>query len=134
RELALTLGVDRALDADEADHVPPDITFDASGKPAVAALAVKSVRRGGRAVLLSAVDAEVPVDMMNLLMGEKEIIASLSHSYKDDFPTAVRLLESGAVTVKPLITDRIPLADVVTRGFEALAADPSKHLKVLVFP
>lgn len=134
RELALTLGVDRALDIGETDDVLPDVTFDASGKPAVAALAVKSVRRGGRAVLLSAVNGEVPVDMMNLLMGEKEIIASLSHSYIDDFPTAVGLLERGTVTVRPLITDRIPLTDVVTHGFEALAAEPSKHLKVLVFP
>lgn len=134
RELALSLGVDRAIAADETDDVLPDVTFDASGKLAVAALAVKSVRRGGRAVLLSAVDGDVPVDMMNVLMGEKEIIASLSHSYKDDFPTAVRLLESGAVQVKPLITDRIPLADVVASGFEALANDPSSHLKVLVFP
>lgn len=133
RALALQLGADRAVEAADLDD-QPDVTFDASGKSDVSALAVRWVRRGGRAVLLSVFNGTVPVDMMNFLMGEKEVIASLSHSYSDDFPAAVRLLERGAVTVQPLISDRLSLSDVVSLGFEALRHEPSEHLKVLAFP
>src|SRR5262249_32256055 len=133
RALALQLGADRAVESADLDD-QPDVTFDASGKSDVSALAVRWVRRGGRAVLLSVFNGTVPVDMMNFLMGEKEVIASLSHSYSDDFPAAVRLLERGAVTVQPLISDRLALSDVVSAGFEALRNEPSEHLKVLAFP
>ncbi|HEX3813406.1 MAG TPA: alcohol dehydrogenase catalytic domain-containing protein [Mycobacteriales bacterium] len=133
RELAARLGADRVVEsADLADQ--PDITFDAGGRPVTSTLAVRWVRRGGRAVLLSVFNGDTPVQMMDFLLGEKDVIASLSHTYNDDFPTAVRLLERGDITVRPLITDRLALADVVRLGFEALRTAPSEHLKVLAFP
>jgi (R,R)-butanediol dehydrogenase/meso-butanediol dehydrogenase/diacetyl reductase len=133
RAFATQLGADRAVAEPDLDD-QPDVTFDVSGKSEVSALAVRWVRRGGRAILLSVFNGTFAVDMMNFLMGEKEVIASLSHSYSDDFPAAVRLLERGAVSVQPLISDRLSLSDVVSAGFEALHNEPSEHLKVLAFP
>jgi (R,R)-butanediol dehydrogenase/meso-butanediol dehydrogenase/diacetyl reductase len=72
--------------------------------------------------------------MMDMLMGEKTVAASLSHVYDTDFRVAVSLIERGRVRLDPIITDRIELPDVVERGFKTLLAEPDEHLKVIVFP
>lgn len=142
RELALRLGADLAVAPDEAALGAADltggtgleVTIESAGNAEAAASTVRLARRGGRAVLLGVFDDVVPIDMMDFLFGEKEIIASLSHVYDVDFVQAVRLIDDGRIDVAPLISDRIALADVVTAGFGPLAANSEPHLKVMVFP
>lgn len=142
RALALQLGADVAVAPEEAADVAMDltrglgldVTIEAAGNPAAAATAVRLARRGGRAVLLGVFDADVPIGMMDFLLGEKEVTASLSHVYDADFATAVALIDRGAVQVGPMISDLIPLSKVVEEGFKPLVADPAAHLKVIVTP
>lgn len=141
RQLAKQLGADVAVAPSEAEEasrdlttIGPDAVIEAAGNPDAAASAVRLVRRGGTAVLLGVFDSSVPVDMMDLLLGEKTVAASLSHVYDDDFTAAVALIDQGAVEVDALITDRIALADVVERGFNALVSEPEVHLKIVVLP
>lgn len=142
RKLALKLGADVAVAPEEAltagldltGGIGLDVTIEAAGNAAAAAFAVTLARRGGRAVLLGVFSEAVPIDMMDLLLGEKTVLASLSHVYDVDFTTAVHLIDRGQVELEPLITDRITLADVVEGGFEALIADPAAHLKIMVTP
>lgn len=142
RKLALELGADAAVSLDEASDalndltagVGADVVIEAAGNPAASAAAVRLVRKGGRAVLLGVFDDAVPVDMMDFLLGEKEVVASLSHIYDSDFATAVAMIDKGLVRTEPLITDRISLGNVVEQGFKALVAEPSAHLKVIVTP
>lgn len=142
RALAVALGADAAVAPGEAaavaremtDGVGLDCVFEAAGMPAAAAAAVALARRGGRAVLMGVFGGTVPIEQMDLLMGEKEVVASLSHVYDDDFTTAVALLESGGSALAALVTDRIALDEVVERGFKALIANPAEHLKVVVLP
>lgn len=142
RRLALQVGADAAVAPEEAPDVARDltrgvgvdVTIEAAGNPKAAAAAVRLVRPGGTAVLLGVFDAPVPIDMMDLLLGEKQIRASLSHVYDTDFAAAVALIERGAVQTEPLITDRIDLGVVVEQGFKALVSEPEAHLKVIVTP
>ncbi|MDQ1443628.1 MAG: (R,R)-butanediol dehydrogenase / meso-butanediol dehydrogenase / diacetyl reductase, partial [Acidimicrobiaceae bacterium] len=129
-------GLGAALEAvrSVSDGRGADVAIEAAGNAAAAAAAVRLVRRGGRAVLLGVFDDTVPIDMKDLLLGEKTVTASLSHVYDEDFATAVSLIDRGAVALDPLITDRIGLADVVDKGFNALVAEPGSHLKVIVLP
>jgi threonine dehydrogenase-like Zn-dependent dehydrogenase len=76
----------------------------------------------------------VKIDMMDVLMGEKEVLSSISHNFHTDFLPAVDLIDRGAVDLAPLITDRITLGDVVEKGFVALAKTPEDHLKIVVYP
>ena len=71
--------------------------------------------------------------MLELLLGEKEIVASLSHTYDADFGDAVELLDGGKVDVDGIVTDVVPLERAVD-AFELLLAEPSEHLKVVVTP
>ncbi|HVE91314.1 MAG TPA: zinc-binding dehydrogenase [Actinomycetota bacterium] len=142
RRLAQDLGADVAVAPDEAmsatrdlmSGVGPDATIEAAGNPAAAASAVTLTRKGGRAVLLGVFEGEVRMDMMDMLLGEKTVVACLSHDFQDDFVPAVSLIEQGVVRVAPLVTDRVALSDVVDQGFEALLNDPEGHLKIVVTP
>ena len=142
RELAVALGADAAVSPDQALEAADDLTggirldtaIEAAGNPAGAACAVQLARRGGRAVLLGVFNHNIELPMLDILLGEKEIFASLSHTHDGDFVEAVRLLNEGAVDVASLVSDRIPLVDIVDRGFDELIANPDRHLKVLVFP
>ena len=142
RRLATQLGADLAVTPDEADEAileatdgkGADVVIEAAGNPPAARHAVRLARRGGAAVLLGVFDEDLPIDMMDFLLGEKRILASLSHGYDTDFPEAVSLIERGAVVTEPLVTDRIALEDVVEAGFKALVAAPEDHLKIVVEP
>lgn len=142
RRLALDLGADLVVGPAEATEAARDLTggrgadvvIEAAGNPAAARHAVRLVRRGGTAVLLGVFDEDLPIDMMDFLLGEKRILASLSHVYDTDFTEAVSLIERGAVRTAPLVTDRICLDDVVEEGFKALVAEPDEHLKIVVEP
>jgi len=141
RRLATQLGADIAVAPDLAESagreltggVGVDVALEVAGNPAAGTAAVRLARKGGTAVLLGVFDQPMPIDMMDFLMGEKTVLASLSHTYDGDFTRAVSLLEHPDLSLAPLITDRIPLADTVA-GFEALIKSPANHLKVVVLP
>ncbi|WP_020578172.1 alcohol dehydrogenase catalytic domain-containing protein [Actinopolymorpha alba] len=142
RALAERLGADLAVAPDQAREaladfsggVGADVVFEAGGKPAAVRGAVEWTRKGGRTVLLGVTGGVLELELLSFLLSEKELVASLSHTYDVDFPRALRLLETGQVDGRALITDRIELDQVVTHGFDALLAEPAAHLKVLVLP
>lgn len=141
-QLALQLGADQVATSSTAADViaaatagvGADICFEAAGSAQAAGAAITHARKGGRAVLLGVYDDIVGIDMIPFLLGEKEIHASLSHVYDQDFTEAVRMIERGQVDVRPLITHRIGLDDVVTHGFDVLVHDGANALKILVQP
>jgi len=144
RALALELGAAAALDPGDpgwkdelrrrAGGLGPDVVFECAGRPDSASVAIRMARKGGRIVLVGITGGEVPVDTLDLLIGEKTVIGTIQHHYDEDLPAAVRLLADGRVRGLPLVTTEIPLADVVQGGFEALTSPGQEHLKVLVNP
>lgn len=142
RGLAMALGADAAVPPDEAAQAGSDLTagvgldlvIEAAGSAAAARSAIELARRGGRTVLLGVFDDAVEIRMMDFLLDEKSVVASLSHTYDADFTTAVSLIDRGLIQTKPLVTDRIALADVVEQGFKVLITQPTEHLKVVVTP
>jgi threonine dehydrogenase-like Zn-dependent dehydrogenase len=47
-------------------------------------------RKGGRIVLVGITGGQVPVDTLDLLIGEKTVIGTIQHHYGEDLPAAVR--------------------------------------------
>jgi (R,R)-butanediol dehydrogenase/meso-butanediol dehydrogenase/diacetyl reductase len=135
RALAGSFGATIAISPEEAESANGlDVVLDCAGARPATPLAIRLTRRGGRTVLVAIYPGELSFDPLDFLGSEKELVASMSHLYTSDYPAAVRLLETGRVDVRPLITDLIALPDVVTAGFEALVEDPQSHLKVIVQP
>ena len=134
RALALRLGADRQVSPDDAATLQADVAVECAGSPAAVETAIRALRAGGRAVVLGIGPQPAKVAPMDLVVGEKSIIGSLSHVWDDDFRIALGLLGRGAVRAAPLITDRIPLSAAVTGGLALLRDEPGRHVKILVRP
>jgi (R,R)-butanediol dehydrogenase/meso-butanediol dehydrogenase/diacetyl reductase len=134
RALAMRLGADREISPGDAAALEADVAVECAGSPAAVETAVRALRAGGRAVVLGIGTRPAKIAPMDLVVGEKSIIGSLSHVWDEDFRIALRLLGRGAAQAAPLITDRIPLSAAVTGGLALLRDEPAKHVKILVQP
>lgn len=144
RALGLELGATAAFDPADPDWIEalrgrcaglgPPVVLECAGTRDGANLAIRAARKGGRVVLVGITAGLVPIDTLDILVGEKTVIGTIQHHYDEDLPAAVRLLADGRVRALPLVTARVALDDVVSRGFEALTDPAGDHLKVLVSP
>ncbi|MEZ6124369.1 MAG: alcohol dehydrogenase catalytic domain-containing protein [Planctomycetaceae bacterium] len=107
----------------QAEH-SADIVVDCTGSPTGLPTALQLVRPGGTIVLKTTVAAEQTMHMAPIVINEVRIVGSRCGPFAD----AIRMLSSGAVQVRPLISDRFALEDC-TAAFER--ATQKDALKVL---
>jgi (R,R)-butanediol dehydrogenase / meso-butanediol dehydrogenase / diacetyl reductase len=79
------------------------------------------------------VNDELPLDALDLILGEKEIIGSVAHSREEEFAWAVKYLTDGRIDLSPMITGRTDLSRAVEDGFRRLMRDRGQ-IKILVSP
>ena len=102
-----------------------DIVVDCTGSPTGLTTALQLVRPCGTVVLKTTVAATQSLHMAPFVIDEITVIGSRC----GPFDTALQLLQSGAVSVEPLISARYPLEDA-TAAFEQ--AVQKNILKVLL--
>jgi L-idonate 5-dehydrogenase len=117
RETASGVGADAVLDPGapsfEADvaHLTDDgfdVLFEASGSAVALRQAFSQVRRGGTIVQVGSFsEPEVALPMSQLLV--RELVLTGSFRYGDVWPQAIRLVASGRVNLRPLISRVFPL-------------------------
>ena len=93
-----------------------DLAVETAGTPEAVAHALELVRPGGRVVLIGLPHEPTPVSFFSVV--RREITITGSMIYQDEFPEALRLVESGAVRTAPLITHRFSL-DRIGEAFTA---------------
>lgn len=120
--------------ADGRDGLGPHVVFECAGAPGTLNAAVRLARKGGRVVLVAIYPQPVPLDALDLLVGEKQLVGTVQHQRDTDLRRAIDLLARGVVDVRPLVTDTVPLSRAVEDGLDALAKQPDRHLKILVNP
>ena len=116
----------------DADVGRAPVVIECTGSAAGFRDALAATAKSGSTVVVGVHDQPREVDLLKLLMDERVILASLSHSMHGDYIPAIELLSEGKVDFEPLITDRVPLQNTVDRGFEALVNDPESHLKIVI--
>ena len=139
RALALRIGASEAMDPsedltalfDDLQGGGPDVTFECSGHPGTADRAVRSVRRGGQTVLVAPVPAAT-LDT-SFLIGEKEVVASVSHQLVADFGFGLRLALSHTLVATDTVSEVTDLPGAMARFFTKEPYPPSAG-KVLVAP
>lgn len=112
-------------------RIGPDVVIDGTGIPALIAEAVRTARRGGTVVMTGISDKEVPIDLRQVVLMERNIRGSLGYNY--DIPRALELIANGRLDVSGFATDTRPLS-AGPELFKELTADRGHHLKVLLSP
>lgn len=125
-DYALKLGAEFAINALRENVVDQilkltgnrgvDVVIEASGSPKALQQALDVVRPGGRIVLVGYPPSEVPILIDKILMKELDILGV--HRYANVFQTAIKLVSSGRVNVKALVTQVFPFERII-EGFRA---------------
>ena len=103
-----------------AGGVRPSIALECTGVESSIASAIWSVKFGGKVFVIGVGKSEMNMPFMRL--STQEIDLQFQYRYCNTWPRAIRLVESGVVDLKRLVTHRFDIEDAV-RAFET-AADP----------
>jgi (R,R)-butanediol dehydrogenase/meso-butanediol dehydrogenase/diacetyl reductase len=117
-----------------ADHTGGhgvDVVFEAAGVQATLDTALRIAAKGGELVVLSVFATPPTVDLGLVMINEVRIVSTFI--YRHNFPQVIDLMATKAIDVRPLITKKIALTDIVSEGFDALTVDKTQA-KVLVQP
>lgn len=128
--LARAFGAAETIDARSVPSVEKEIrkrtdggvplAFEVIGNPRTLAQAFGSLRRGGRLCAVGYCPEEVPVPFSKVMFFEQEILGSLGCP-RANYPAVLSLVERGILKAEPLVTARVPLADI-GRGLDLLRA------------
>lgn len=142
QDLAREMGATEVIDPNQVNagreifkltgRIGADIVVECIGNPATSAEALGLARRGGKVVVAGVFEEPASLDLNRLVVYERTVIGTLG--YAGEFPTVIALLADGRLRGEPLISHRIGLDDIMTKGFDAILADRSDKLKIIVSP
>lgn len=129
--LAQKLGADLILSPEDAASrgLRCDLAMEVVGIAATVQLAVDSVVKGGRIVLVGNLSPEVPFPVQAVVTRELEVLGSCAIA--GEYPDALAAIAEGSIQVRPLITEVFSL-ERGEAAFRAAAAEGA--LKVLIAP
>ncbi len=113
------------LDDYKADKGRFDVVFECSGSGAGLVTAI-GVARPGATIVQVGVGGEVTIPLSVVVA--KELLVKGTFRFHEEFAWAAAAIGSGAIDVRPLITDTLPLGEAV-QAFE-LAGDRNRAMKV----
>ena len=88
-----------------------DVAIEVVGRPETVALALSSLRRGGRLCVVGYSDAVAPLPLNRLMFFEYEVVGSLG-CRPVDYPRVIEMVRSGKVRLDPVVTGRRPLEEI----------------------
>ncbi len=110
--------------------VGASVVAEVSGVTASFPLALAAVRRGGRILLVALHPGDTAVPLLDLTLGELDVVTTFAHVCGDDLPEALDVLVASD-NARHVVGDVIPLERVVESGFEVLASGLARG-KILV--
>ena len=126
-KLAQELGADECHLSANAPALLVDIAMEVVGAAPTVDLAVRSVRKGGKVVLVGNLSPNVPLPLQLVVTRELDVLGSCAIA--GEYPDALEAIASGSIRVKPLISAAVALE----QGAEAFVkAKAPGALKVLV--
>lgn len=141
-EAARKCGVDYVIDPSREDAEKRaleitdgqgfDVVIECAGLPTTAQMAGRLTRTRGRLIVMGVFEKPAPVDLTDLVFREKTIMGSMSGFGL--YPETIDMMTDSRFRSDLLITDRITLDELVTKGYRGLLNEKDKHVKVLVCP
>jgi D-xylulose reductase len=106
-----------------------DIVFEASGSEAAISGIFEPLCPGGKVILIGMPVKPTPLDIV--AAQAKEARLETIFRYAHVYPSAINLLSSGKINVKPLITDHYQFADSI-KAYEYAAKPEPSTVKVMI--
>jgi (R,R)-butanediol dehydrogenase / meso-butanediol dehydrogenase / diacetyl reductase len=138
---ALEIGADVVIDPSEEDVVErvseltdgegAEHSFDAAGIQETLQTAMHTTRKGGTVTIISIWEGPVELNPNDIVMSELNVGGTICYT-PEDFADTISMLKDGSIKTEGIITERIPLSDVVEGGFEELVDHKDRHVKILV--
>jgi L-iditol 2-dehydrogenase len=113
------------------DHKLADVVVVCAGARQAIYDAISSIDRKGTVLFFAVPETGIEFPAMQFWRDEITMTFSYGASNKD-LEEAIRLIEGGNITIRDMITDRIPLSDI-QQGFK-LVSNARESLKVVVVP
>ncbi|KAH6716399.1 chaperonin 10-like protein [Leptodontidium sp. MPI-SDFR-AT-0119] len=107
------------------------VAFDTAGKQATLDQCVAALCARGTVVNIAIWGGPATILPNAFLLKEKRYLGTAVYT-REDFDAVIQAIASGIIDPGFMITSRIPLADVVSRGILKLLHDPGSDLKILV--
>ena len=140
REVADSLGADITLAPDEhtkqlvldaTNGLGADLVIESAGKLSVLAQAMDLVRLGGRVLAYGIhTNTEGALPFYDMYFKEIQFINARAATDKD-FAACLELMGSGAIDLKPLISDILPL-DQLGQAMEMVGTDAPQRMKIIM--
>jgi (R,R)-butanediol dehydrogenase/meso-butanediol dehydrogenase/diacetyl reductase len=106
-----------------------DVVLECSGRHDVIGDAIELSRRGARIGLCGIPHEPSSIRTDRIVYFERQIIGCLG--YRFDHETVIGLLARGSIDgIKPIFSDPVDLANIVSHGFERMASDPGVPLRI----
>lgn len=109
----------------------PDIVFDCAGVPASIKAACETVRPRGTVVNVAIWEKEIPFNP-NWLVFKEALYTGVLGYQKKDFDGVIDALGKGTLKPSAMITGKIPMDQLVQKGYTPLIEEKDKHVKILV--
>lgn len=107
----------------------PTISLECSGAESSVRIAIKATKAGGVAVLIGMGKPEMTIPLGDALIREVDIRGVFR--YVNDYATALEMVSSGKVNVKPLITHHYKMEDTL-KAFHTSRTGEGNAIKVLI--
>ena len=138
---ALDIGADAVIDPTEEDVVARvreltggegvEHSFDAAGIEQTLQTALKATRKSGSVTIISIWEGPVQVHPNDIVLSELNVRGTICYT-PEDFRDTITMLRDGTIRTEGIITERIPLSDVLEGGFRELVEHKDRHVKILV--
>ena len=131
RNLALQMGVSKAVRPARINKVGPDFVFDCAGFPDTYKNDIEMIRNGGTIVLLGVHFEPVAISFLQLIMKEVNVKGSFGYSY-DEFKEILSLLGQGKFQTDLIISKKVKLENAIEKGFKELLSPEKQVAKILI--
>jgi len=107
----------------------PGVAMECTGIESSIAGAIQTVKFGGTVFVIGVGKNEIKLPFMRC--STREVDLKFQYRYANTWPRAIRLLKSGLIDLKKLVTHRFPLEDAIN-AFKTASDPKTGAIKVLI--
>jgi len=109
-----------------------DVAFECTSVNKVLDTLVAAMKPTGKVVIVSIWSKPATINVHSVVMKELDVRGTIA--YCNDHAETIKLVESGKINLKPFITQRIKLDELISEGFERLIHNNESAVKIIVNP